>query len=64
MWLEVEPVRGEMYSSTVQLTAHRMNSGMMLEQALYRFDQISLTSSLRFENSAEFLATRPPSKKA
>ncbi len=63
LWLEVEPVRGEMYSSTVQLTAHRMNSGMMLEQALYRFDQISLTSSLRFENSAEFLATRPPSKK-
>lgn len=65
LWLELEPVRGEIYSTTAQLIAHRISKGAMAEKVLYRFDGISMEPTISWEGADAFLdlAPVPPKKK-
>jgi hypothetical protein len=56
LWIEIEPVRGETFSTTVQVRAHRFRGGQPHSAVLARFE--FETGAQIFEQAAasDFLA--------
>lgn len=62
LWLEVEHVRGEIYSTTYQLRAHRVMKGVLASQVLASFDFAAQKTSLDDKALNAFLRVAPPAK--
>ncbi|MHB2025205.1 MAG: DUF2332 family protein [Elusimicrobiota bacterium] len=56
LWLEVESVRGEIYSMTYQVRLHRMSSNGLLSHVMASFDFNARKTSYDQEKTAQFLA--------
>lgn len=56
LWVEVESVRGERYSTTYQLRAHRLLGGQLRQQVLANFDFGAQKVEFKQEDNARFLA--------
>ncbi len=57
LWIEVENVRGEMYSHTLQLRAHRIIDGVLRSFVMASFD-VEAAKHVYSEASADFLAVK------
>ncbi|MBI4376157.1 MAG: DUF2332 family protein [Elusimicrobia bacterium] len=55
LWVEVESVRGEMYSMTYQLLVHRFAEGRLATHVMARFDFAARKTSHDPQASAQFL---------
>lgn len=63
LWLEVENVRGELYSTTYQLRAHRVMKGVLASQVLASFDFGANKTSADEAAFKAFLTVAPAPKK-
>lgn len=59
IWLEVENVRGEMFSATFQLAAHRVKDGELYRHVMANFDFTASRIELDLGASREFLKVVP-----
>jgi hypothetical protein len=65
LWLEVETVRGELYSTTFQALLHKPAPGGGLQDfVMARFDFVQNKIGVAFEETDAFLAVAPPPKAA
>lgn len=62
LWLEVERVRGEMYSTTYQFRAHRVMKGVLATQILASFDFSAKKTAVNEAALKAFLAVAPAAK--
>ena len=63
LWVEVESVRGETYSTTIQLRAHRILGGQLRSLVMAKVD-LETAAGQSSEASAAFLGPEIPSTKA
>ena len=56
LWVEVENVRGELYSTTFQLRAHRLLGGELRSHVMLSLDFGAQKTAFNAEESAKFLA--------
>lgn len=59
LWVEVETVRGELYSTTHQVRTHRIIEGTLRQNEMGRFDYTTQQINFRLEETAKFLSDAP-----
>ena len=57
LWVELESVRGELYSTTFQFLLHRVRDGALARQTAASIDFAVPKVSFRMEETAKFLET-------
>ena len=58
LWVEVESVRGELYSTTTQLRVHRLIDGVLVPHVMASIDLGARKVGFDLDASADFLAVK------